>query len=591
MLYELIEFATKLQTEKKMPPLCYEKKQINWIIDLSGETPYLKGPFEKGEYRMIEAPIRQRSGQVSEKNLKPYLLVDDARYVLGIPENKESKKIDEAQLMHQGYVELIREAYEQTSMPELKKILDFLHSPLKVQFFQSIKPRDIVTFQVDEESLICEHPKIQRFWVRHLEQELVSNDRNYCTICRNYAPYVRIFPSGISLFSQRRGLTTFNERAFESMGKDQTNNAPICFHCATLTVDVFNYLLREDKHHTELYRDKKKKDTLQAQMAVYWINDSTNEGKRGEIQIDESVFASILELQSFEDEIYDLAPPPELKQLEELLSLPKTGREQAFHLDKTSFHMAVLSANKARLVVREWIHTSISQLLVHLERYTTALRIVQTNGENGRLLPLATLIQAVDMSPSLVRQYLRTIYQGALPPAELLSLALQRFRLPKVLGEVKEAWKYHALACLLKLSLTYGKEEASTMESLNIHYSQPSYICGRLLAILEEIQLRASGYRLGSTIVDRFYGAASTAPASTFGSLLRLSTSAHLSKVSVELRSLLEEVMKQLDECGGFPITLNLRGQAEFALGFYHQRAEFSKHRPKNQTNKEGEKS
>ena len=49
--------------------------------------------------------------------------------------------------------------------------------------------------------------------------------------------------------------------------------------------------------------------------------------------------------------------------------------------------------------------------------------------------------------------------------------------------------------------------------------------------------------------------------------------------------------MKQLDECGGFPITLNLRGQAEFALGFYHQRAEFSKHRPKNQTNKEGEKS
>ncbi len=41
---------------------------------------------------MIEAPIRQRSGQLSENNVKPYLLVDDARYVLGVPENNEPKK-------------------------------------------------------------------------------------------------------------------------------------------------------------------------------------------------------------------------------------------------------------------------------------------------------------------------------------------------------------------------------------------------------------------------------------------------------------------------------------------------------------------
>lgn len=110
MLYELIELADQLQRKKKMPPLCYEKKLINWIIDLSGATPYLKGPFEKGEYRMIEAPIRQRSGQLSENNVKPYLLVDDARYVLGVPENNEPKKIREAQLAHQEYVRLIEEA-------------------------------------------------------------------------------------------------------------------------------------------------------------------------------------------------------------------------------------------------------------------------------------------------------------------------------------------------------------------------------------------------------------------------------------------------------------------------------------------------
>ncbi|KJE29173.1 CRISPR-associated protein Cas8c/Csd1, subtype I-C/DVULG [Geobacillus kaustophilus] len=590
MLYALIELGARLQRDKKMPPLCYEKKQVNWIIDLSGETPYLRGPFEKGDYRTIEAPIRQRSGKASEKNVKPYLLVDDARYVLGIPESWEPKKVNEAQLMHKEYVRLIEEAYHSTNMPELKRILNFLQGSLKEQFFQSIKPRDIITFQVNEDSLICEHPKIQQFWVQHLEKELVSNDKNDCSICRNYAPYVRIFPSSISLFGQRPGLTSFNEKAFESMGKDQTNNVPICFRCATLTVDVLNYLLREDKHHTELYRNKKKRNDLQSQMAVYWINDSINEGNRSGIQIDANMFAAILEQWFFDEETNNRTPPPELKQLEELIALPKTGREQALHLDKTFFHMAVLSANKARLVVREWIHTSISQLLVHLERYTTALRIVQPNGEIGHLLPLAHLIRAVDMHPGLVRQCLRMIYQGALPPTELLPLALQRFRLPKVLNDGKEMWRYHALASLLKLALTYGKEEANTMESLNIHYSQPSYICGRLLAVLEEIQQRASGYRIGNTIVHRFYGAASTAPASTFGSLLRLATTAHLPKVSVELGRLLEEVMKQLDEAGGFPAILNLRQQAAFALGFYHQRAEFSNRRQNNQTNETEEK-
>ncbi|WP_235434211.1 type I-C CRISPR-associated protein Cas8c/Csd1 [Geobacillus stearothermophilus] len=350
-----------------------------------------------------------------------------------------------------------------------------------------------------------------------------------------------------------------------------------------------NYLLREDKHHAELYRDKKKRDDLQAQMAVYWINDSMNEGERGEIQIDESVLASILESGSFEDGTNNLTPPPELKQLEELLALPKTGREQALHLDKTFFHMAVLSANKARLVIREWIHTSISQLLMHLERYVAAVRIVQPTGEKGYLLPLGVLIRAVDMSPGLVRQCLRMIYQGALPPAELLPLALQRFRSLKVLSDPKETWRYHSSASLIKLVLTYGKEEANTMQSLNNHCLQPAYICGRLLAVLEEIQRRASGYRIGSTIVDRFYGAASTAPASTFGSLLRLSTTAHLPKVSVELGRLLEEVMKQLDEAGGFPTIFNLREQAEFALGFYHQRAEFRSRHQANQTKETGE--
>jgi CRISPR-associated protein Csd1 len=44
-----------------------------------------------------------------------------------------------------------------------------------------------------------------------------------------------------------------------------------------------------------------------------------------------------------------------------------------------------------------------------------------------------------------------------------------------------------------------------------------------------------------------------------------------------ELRESLENIGKKLDEAGGYPVTLSLQDQAEFALGFYCQRAEFRK--------------
>ena len=103
----------------------------------------------------------------------------------------------------------------------------------------------------------------------------------------------------------------------------------------------------------------------------------------------------------------------------------------------------------------------------------------------------------------------------------------------------------------------------------------PAYLCGRLLAILERAQQAAVNPR--ATLVDRFYGAASSAPASVFGNLLRNAQN-HLgdlrkNKPGVHhgLQSDLEEVLSKL---GDFPRTLNMRDQAVFALGYYYQRAQ-----------------
>ena len=116
------------------------------------------------------------------------------------------------------------------------------------------------------------------------------------------------------------------------------------------------------------------------------------------------------------------------------------------------------------------------------------------------------------------------------------------------------------------------------MRELDRDNVEPAYICGRLLAVLDAIQRRALG-NPNATLVDKFYGAASSAPASVFGTLLH-NTQNHLAKLRKNpstqpaqraLEGRLMDVMAPLDR---FPPTLTLPEQGLFALGFYHQRAE-----------------
>ena len=117
----------------------------------------------------------------------------------------------------------------------------------------------------------------------------------------------------------------------------------------------------------------------------------------------------------------------------------------------------------------------------------------------------------------------------------------------------------------------------ATMADLDTGNQNPAYLYGRLLAVLDAIQRRALG-NPNTTLVDKYYGTASSAPASVFGTLLH-GAQPHLAKLrknpssqgaQVALQRRLEEIMEPLSE---FKTTLSLQEQGLFALGFYHQRA------------------
>ncbi|NCJ06059.1 hypothetical protein GS597_05925 [Synechococcales cyanobacterium C] len=87
---------------------------------------------------------------------------------------------------------------------------------------------------------------------------------------------------------------------------------------------------------------------------------------------------------------------------------------------------------------------------------------------------------------------------------------------------------------------------------------------------------RAAIGNLNASLTDRYYGAASSTPATAFSPLLR-GVRSHLSKLRKNtpgtcyaLEERLESIMAELCE---FPPTLSMHQQSLFALGYYHQRA------------------
>jgi len=102
-----------------------------------------------------------------------------------------------------------------------------------------------------------------------------------------------------------------------------------------------------------------------------------------------------------------------------------------------------------------------------------------------------------------------------------------------------------------------------------------AYLCGRLFAVFDRLQYLAQG-QLNAGISERFYASACVTPSLVMGRLFR-NAQFHLAKagggIAENIRKDFEEITTALG-CE-FPPTLTLEEQGRFALGFYHQKADY----------------
>ena len=306
--------------------------------------------------------------------------------------------------------------------------------------------------------------------------------------------------------------------------------------------------------------------------------------------------------------VFDLLNNPSPDDVPKFLDSFKTGQPR-HGLRSDRYYSLSLASNGGRVVVRRWLDVALGEVVDHLKLWFDDLSIdpidrptPSTKGKGKApgdgadraksppyrsvlALAWATARTPGDVQPGVYDSLYRAALEGASVDS-LLAPAVHRIRIAAIQSGANVRYQMSRFALVKMILKRLERSEGSTMtiEHQLCEVLDAPYNCGRLLAVLDDIQSRAQG-KLGADIIARFYGNASSFPGNSFPRLLRLAR-AHLNKLSkdgdtIAAGSALQG--KLFDICSlfppgqsgvpEFPGQLNIREQGRFALGFYQQKA------------------
>jgi CRISPR-associated protein Csd1 len=269
---------------------------------------------------------------------------------------------------------------------------------------------------------------------------------------------------------------------------------------------------------------------------------------------------------------------PDPEQVNSLLTSPHKGKPSNAVNSGEDFYLLTLSGNSARVVVRDYLESSIERVRANLSTWFADLTIADISRDGQGfptsvfpmwILAISTAMDSDAIAPDTPSRLMAAAIQGLPVSDSILSACLRRLR-----AEGAEGFRAARMA-LIKLILL--RKGIPVSETLNNDEDHVAYLYGRLLAVFEQIQYDALG-DVNANVVDKFYGTFSAAPALVF-SRLYANAQNHLRKLKGESPGayvnddkLLSEVTAKLPPAPPRG-QLSLQDQGRFALGYYHQRA------------------
>ena len=542
-------------------PKGWEWKEIPYriVIDKNGNFVEIEDMREgEGKRRarkfLVPQSVKRTVGKAAN------LLWDNIEYALGAnPRNREDKE-ERFNL----FKDRIRKEIDIDNSPNVQHLIRFLENDPIQQIENSgyaelwnkiLEENPFIVFKIDEEqhNSICDD-------INNLKNSKEDESPDgVCLITGEKTNVARLHPSikGVRGGNTQGGaLVSYNLPAFNSYYKTQNYNAPISNNATFAYTTALNVLLG---------KDSKNNITIADSTIVFW-----SEKKSEEIDPEE-IFPWVITMQK--TDIND--PNRGVEKIEKLFESIFTGK---YSQAKTNhFYVLGLSPNAARISVRFWKAPSVEDFGLNIKKHFNDFDIVHGPKE-PKYLSLYQILSATalqykmeNVPPNLAGAVIESIIDGTPYPTSLLQQCIRRIRAEQSVNRTRAAI---LKAYLNRFNKIYKQNEKEINMSLDPNNTNVAYLTGRLFAVLEKIQEEANP-GINATIRDRFYGAASSSPITVFPRLLNLKNS-HLKKLNEGRKIYFEKLIGEiLSEVKSFPTNLSLNEQANFAIGYYHQRQDF----------------
>lgn len=561
-----------LDPDSGIAPEGFERKEIPFIIVIKpdGQFVNLEDTREKVGNRMIGKKFQvprsftRTGGKAYEKT---FLLWDHIGYLFGYPESNEkspkqhdtwlkSLQILPKDLKKDEGVSAILAFYEKKEYEKVK---------MAEQWSECIKLLSCnMTFRIAGDPVPIPCRKNVQEYVRNTVSKTddssdVHDGKTFisrCLITGEYGEIARTH-GRTPINKDTKSLVAFQKNSgYDSYGKEQCFNAPICKSSEFAYTTALNVLLKTERQRIRVA------DTT----VVFWSGKQTN----------------------FENEAVLFFSEPHKDNPDQntvaVVSLYNSIWNGTYVLpeDNTNFYVLGLSPNSARISVRFWHVGTVKEMGGRFKRHIDDLSVIHGD-KTSPALPIRRLLSSIavqadadNIPPNLAGETMRSILEGLPYPETLIQAAVRRNRAEQSVTYPRAALIKACINRKKRYKNPNIKEELKM--SLDPTNTNIGYRIGRLFAALEKIQMEASP-GLNATIRDKFYGAASSTPITVFGNLMRLKNH-HLSKLEntgrrINLERLLAEIMDGVDAKSGFPAHLCLDDQGRFAIGYYHQMQDF----------------
>lgn len=555
---------------RRLPAPGFEDKGIPFVVELlpDGRATQLLDKRRMEGKRLVATDYLVPQGVKKTSGVAANLLWDTAEYALGV-----SAKADAARLPEQTSAFRQRIQALQTHAQDdagLNAVLAFLSAPdlaplqASSGWQEMLDTNAVVSFELaGDGGLVCQRPAV-RAAIEALAAVQAGGDEAPCLIREGrLLPVARLHSAIKGVWgAQTSGanIVSFNQPAFNSYGKEQGLNAPVSEQAAFAYTTALNALLDRDSRNRVQVGDAS---------TVFWA-DAPHE------------FDGEYTLADLLGEPKPDNPDRGRDAVHALFRTVQSG-QRATADDNTAFYVLGLAPNAARISIRFWLpRLRFSELAPRLVQHFEDIRLARrydSDPETPSLFRLLTSLalqgKADNIPPRLAGEWMRSILEDLPLPAGLLNAAVQRCKAEQDVTYLR--------ACVLKAWLnrqmrSQPRPNLSTLpfkETLDMSNDTPAYKCGRLFAAFERIQGEAQG-DINTTIRDRYFGAASTTPANIFASLQKLMF-AHLRKLTKKRSEYFQKLVGEIVALPmrELPHRLTLPQQAEFALGYYHQRQDF----------------